>query len=212
MPIPHQTVLHVNPEGIPFPVPELPGELETYPFEDAVDVVETSAANWQGVAQVFDLRESSAQFSDPFVWVEFYSELPAVAGYRFKVGLYKRTSNTSSTLVAMSETLTSVGSPGGFKRVKLLPYNSQTVSITAGETYQIALYTSQNPNGKFVFRCKEYMGSEDYASNHITYPPSATVETSDDTLSRIEYGSWISAFYIWFSVSRAATSEYEVLP
>lgn len=212
MPIPQQFVFQGKTPGVPFPVPELPGEMETYPFEEATETVEASGSDWDGVAQLFNLTHSSAQFVDPYVWAEFYSELPAIAGYAFKVGLYRRVSDESSSLLAMSRPIVSTGAPGGFKRVKLLPVGSSSVTVIAGETYQAALLISWHPEGKFVFRCKHDSSPKPWPCTHITSPGDATVETPDSQLMTVGYGSWHSSNYIWFSIARAATAEYEVIP
>lgn len=224
MPIPHQFIFLPTCFGggaVPPtpPTPEIiPTLIETYPLAEATESVSTSSSAWQGVSQSFLLQPLDPSYNQAFshLWVQFYTERPAVAGYKFKIGLYavSESDQKESTLVAMSDIKSSIGADGGWKHVRINPKGSESIVLNGSVQYRIALFTDAfYTPGEFVFKCKPYSDWEEpFESSHITSPADSDVNATDETLATVRHEGWRSNMYLWFGVCPPESAIEESLP
>lgn len=222
MAIPHQFIFG-NSGGCTVPptppTPEIiPTLFECYPLAEATESASTSSAAWQGVAQSFLLQPLEESYHQEFshLWVQFYTKKPAVAGYRFKIGLYAVSDNdqNESTLVAMSNIKSSIGADGGWKHIRIDPIYSGRIVLDGSVQYRIALFTDAfYTPGEIVFKCKPYSDwTQPFKSSHVTSPPAANVNTDNENLVTLRHEDWISDKYLWFGVCPPEAATEESLP
>lgn len=197
------------------PDPGFLSDLETYPYAQAVNYVATSSADWQGQAQIFDLEDPTENWSEPYIWCQFFLLSPPKVGFEYRVGLYRKVNDYNGQLIGLSDLKTTVGNgtAPGFKWVKIKPLTGHNaIDLSSTEHYQVALLTNQYNIGEMVFGCKEYNDNQPYKSNHITSPAAVTSQSSEGDLMNIGFGGWRSDFYLWFGLCKSGAENSENLP
>lgn len=184
------------------------GIMDTCDISTCNERLPVSSAEWNGVAMLFKLSPLQQNYTNSVLYVQFYTYTPAISGYRYRLGLYRYTSDNDLVLVAASNIKSSLGAGEGYKTICLQPYLTSSISLSTSDRYAIGLFTDAfNNNGQFEFKCKPDILEED--ASHITSPSGAYVDTPLDQLANISHSNWAFGYNIWFSVSLIGS---EVLP